>query len=102
MLNERPQNCHRITGFLKKATKNSHEKCIPSSSKTVSIVEEVETIYYDASEDHTEFEVMMKVECDFEDIDSQDNGFLDMSQMEQVLEEVPEMKVERKEKQKNC
>jgi hypothetical protein len=61
----------------------------------------VETIYYDSSEGHSEFEVT-KVECDFEDINAQDNGFLDMSQMGQVLEGVPEIKVGRKGKGKSA
>jgi hypothetical protein len=62
---------HRVP---KKISKNSLKKCLPGSSKTVSIVEEVETFYYDASEGCSEFEVTMGVESDFEDIDNQDNG----------------------------
>jgi hypothetical protein len=46
----------------KKASKNCLEKCIPSSSKTVQIAEEVGIIYYDASEGHSECEVTMGVE----------------------------------------
>jgi hypothetical protein len=61
-------------------------KCLPGRSKTVSIAEEVERFYYDASEGFSEFEVMMEVESDFEDTDNQDSGFFDMSEMKQVLE----------------
>jgi hypothetical protein len=49
----------------KKASKNSFKKCLRGSSKAVSIAEEVETFYYDASEGCSGFEVMMEVESDF-------------------------------------
>jgi hypothetical protein len=70
---------HRVS---KKASKNSVKKCLPGSSKTVSIAEEVETFYYNAYEGCSEFEVTMEVESDFENIDNQGNVFFDMSEME--------------------
>jgi hypothetical protein len=79
----------------KNASKNSPEKSIPSSSKTVQIAEEAEIIYYD-SEGHSECEVTMGVGSDFEDIDARGDRFLNMSKIDQVSEEVPEMKVDRK------
>jgi hypothetical protein len=60
----------------------------------------MEIIYYDTFEGHSECEVTMGVESNFEDIDVQDNRFLNTSIIEQVLEEVPEMKVDRKGKGK--
>jgi hypothetical protein len=41
-------------------------------------VEEVEIIYYDTSEGHSECEVTMRVESKLEAIDAQDNRFLNV------------------------